>query len=175
SAIRGGRGGGWATAWFNLAGLITVLATINVGTYRFAIGAFGVGPLTSELDLAAQALGIVLITGSQAAINHLGIRATARLTDFSGYWILLVAPAVTVCLLVFAPGIVPAGRVGFENFSGTAGGGVWPVTERLAVLFALGILLPAYTITGFDASAHVSEETRGASANVPRGIVRSVM
>src|SRR4051812_4612997 len=42
-------------------------------------------------------------------------------------------------------------------------------------LFVLGFLLPAYTITGFDASAHASEETRDASRNVPRGIVRSVL
>jgi amino acid transporter len=41
-------------------------------------------------------------------------------------------------------------------------------------LFALGFLLPAYTITGFDASAHVSEETHDAPHLVPRGILRSV-
>src|SRR5918992_757804 len=35
AAILGGRGWGWATAWFNLAGLITVLAAINVGMYVF--------------------------------------------------------------------------------------------------------------------------------------------
>jgi amino acid transporter len=35
-------------------------------------------------------------------------------------------------------------------------------------------LLPAYTITGFDAPAHTAEETLGASRAVPRGIVRSV-
>src|SRR6202789_1124385 len=34
AAILGGRGWGWATAWLNLAGLITVLSAINVGTYR---------------------------------------------------------------------------------------------------------------------------------------------
>ena len=39
AALLGGRGWGWTTAWFNLAGLITVLAAINVGTYRFAVGA----------------------------------------------------------------------------------------------------------------------------------------
>ena len=39
AAILGGRGWGWATAWFNLVGLITVLAAINVGTLRFAVGA----------------------------------------------------------------------------------------------------------------------------------------
>jgi amino acid transporter len=39
----------------------------------------------------------------------------------------------------------------------------------------LGFLLPAYTITGFDASAHTSEETIGAAKHVPQGIVRSVL
>src|SRR5580692_9109724 len=64
AAILGGRGWGWTTAWFNLAGLITVLAAINVGTYRFALGALSPGPLSPAFDLAAQAIGVVLITGS---------------------------------------------------------------------------------------------------------------
>ncbi len=63
----------------------------------------------------------------------------------------------------------------FANHSGAAGGGVWPESASLARLFALGLLLPLYTMTGFDASAHAAEETVGASANVPRGIVRSVL
>jgi amino acid transporter len=33
---------------------------------------------------------------------------------------------------------------------------------------------PTYTITGFDASAHTSEETMHAAHNVPRGMLRSV-
>jgi amino acid transporter len=37
------------------------------------------------------------------------------------------------------------------------------------------MLLPAYTITGFDASAHAAEETRSAAQNVPRGIIHSVL
>src|SRR4051812_46474785 len=92
ASILGGRGWGWATAWFNLAGLVTVLAAINVGTYRFALGAFGPaeGSLSPWADYLLQAAGMILITGSQAAINHLGIGVTAKLTDFSGYWILLV-------------------------------------------------------------------------------------
>src|SRR5262245_36366027 len=175
SAILGGRGWGWATAWFNLAGLVTVLAAINVGTYRFAMASLGFGPIPAELDLAAQAIGVVLITASQAAVNHLGIVATAKLTDFSGYWILLVSAALTAGLLAFAPGVDPSRLWTFANFSGSAGGGVWPETEALVLLFALGALLPAYTITGFDASAHAAEETVGASASVPRGIVRSVL
>jgi len=177
SSILGGRGWGWATAWFNLAGLVTVLAAINVGIYRFALGAFGppAGSLSPWSDYLLQTACVVAITASQAAINHLGIGITARLTDFSGYWIILVASLLTVCLLAFAPSLDATRLVTFGNFSGTAGGGTWPRSERLLLLFALGALLPAYTITGFDASAHASEETVAAARSVPRGIVRSVI
>ena len=41
-SILGGRACGWVTAWFNLAGLVTVLAAINAGTYDFAVAAFDV-------------------------------------------------------------------------------------------------------------------------------------
>ena len=41
--------------------------------------------------------------------------------------------------------------------------------------FLSGLLLVCYTITGFDASAHTSEETRDAANNVPRGIVKAVI
>src|SRR5207342_2267020 len=38
----------------------------------------------------------------------------------------------------------------------------------------MGFLLTQYTITGFDASAHVSEETAGASKSAARGIWQSI-
>lgn len=176
ASILGGRGWGWTTAWFNLAGLITVLAAINVGTYRFAVAALGprIGLGAWALEPAAQALGVALITASHAAINHTGIRATTRLTDFSGYLIVIVAAALAVALVIYAPSLQPTRLLSFANHSGSRGGDVWPATENLLLLFALGILLPAYTITGFDAPAHTSEETIGASHAVPRGIVQSV-
>jgi amino acid transporter len=45
----------------------------------------------------------------------------------------------------------------------------------MVYLFLVGLLLPAYTITGFDASAHTSEETIDAARSVPRGMVRAVL
>ncbi len=173
AATLGGRGWGWATAWFNLAGLVAVLAAINVGTFRFALGAFApeVKP-TPGLQFAV----VAIITASHAIINHLGIRVTRVLTDFSGYWILAVSAVLTVALLVAAPSHDFERLITVTNYSGhpLAGDPVWPATSSIAWLFALGFLLPAYTITGFDASAHVSEETANAARNVPRGIVRSV-
>ncbi|HEV3165537.1 MAG TPA: amino acid permease, partial [Isosphaeraceae bacterium] len=96
------------------------------------------------------------------------------LTDLSGWLIVGVALGLTVALLAYAPGLDLARLVTFRNFSGTPGASVWPATTNLAWLFALGFLLPAYTITGFDASAHTAEETQSAARNVPLGMVRAV-
>ena len=175
AAILGGRGWGWTTAWFNLAGLITVLAAINVGTYRFAVGGLCSLPLSPQLDLIAQAIGVgsdhLFTSGYQSSGHrHDGpLDRLQRLLDSRGRGGSGGLPA-GLC-----PGLYPPRLVTFENFSGTAGGGVWPATEGLALLFALGALLPAYTITGFDASAHAAEETKAPPESVPQGIVRSVL
>lgn len=173
ASILGGRGWGWLTAWFNLAGLVTVLAAINVGTVQFMFGAFWP---QEKLTIWMQLILVVAITVTQAIVNHLGIRVTKVLTDFSGYWILLVAVVLTISLLAYASSWDFARLITFNNFSGLPTDEPnWPKTESLGWLFALGLLLPAYTITGFDASAHASEETIAASVNVPKGIVRSVL
>jgi amino acid transporter len=181
ASILGGRGWGWATAWFNLAGLVTILTSINVGTFLFLVrpagAVFGYDPDAADpgTRAAVQLAAVALMTASQALVNHLGIRATTRLTDFSGYLIMVMAAALTVAALAFAAEWDFGRLVTFANYSGPAGDNVWPATASTAWLFALGLLLPAYTITGFDASAHTAEETVGAAAQVPRGIVRSVL
>jgi amino acid transporter len=173
-SILGGRGYGWLTAWLNLIGLVTVLGAINVGTYTFFIGAFG-PTLGLENSFGLQAAFVIGITVVQAIINHVGIRATARLTDLSGYLIFAVSIALTLALLAYAPSWDFSRLWTFRNYSGPAGGDVWPATDSLLFLFGLGLLLPIYTITGFDASAHTAEETKDASRAVPRGIVTSVL
>jgi amino acid transporter len=173
AAILGGRGWGWVTAWFNLAGLATLLAAVNVGTYQFAFGA--IYP-DSEPDKTTQLIVVALITASQAVINHLGIRVTRVLTDLSGYVILFVTIVLIISLLAAAPELDFSRLWTFSNFSGLPEGEnpVLPRTESLLWLFALGFLHAAFTITGFDASAHAAEETVGATRHVPRGIVQSV-
>jgi amino acid transporter len=115
----------------------------------------------------------VLIT--QALFNHFGIRVTTMLTDFSGYLIFAVAAVLTIALLVFAPSIDIGRLFTFTNFTGDAGGGVWPATNSGIYAFLVGLLLTVYTITGFDASAHTSEETRDAARMVPRGMLQAVI
>jgi amino acid transporter len=174
SSILGGRFWGWLTAWFNLIGLITVLAAVNVGTFTFFVGAFGPA-LGIPAAQGPQFIFMIVVTAAQALINHLGIRLTSRLTDLSGYLILIGALILTVALLVYAPSHPVSRLWTFSNYSGPAGGGVWPKTSSPAFVFLLGLLLPLFTLLGRDASAHTAEETQGAARNVPRGIVSSVV
>jgi amino acid transporter len=176
SSILGGKGWGWATAWFNLGGLVFVTAAVNVGAYTLFVNF--VGPLLgidpARLTVTHQVIGVTLITASHAMFNHLGIRVTTVLTDFSGYWIFFVAVVLTLVMLVGAPGIEIGRLFTFANYGGSSGGGVWPESASLLRMTLLGLMWPIYTVTGFDASAHTSEETVDAARNVPRGILRSV-
>lgn len=174
-SILGSRFAGWVSAWLNLLGLVTVLGAINVGTFYFFLGTFGA--MFGLEDKLADRVGFVaVITGLQATVNHFGIRLTAKLTDFSGFLILGTAFALTVVCLASAPSWDFARLVTFSNFTGTEGAsGVWPVAVSGGMAFLLGLLLPIYTITGYDASAHTSEETINAPLSVPRGMVSSVL
>lgn len=176
SSILGGKTWGWLTAWLNLLGLVFVVAAINFGTwdpfFRTLIAPlFGVKP--DSLGWWDQTIFLAIITGSQALLNHRGIRITSKITDLSGYLIFVVTIILVVSLLVYSPVKIDFSRlVSFTNFTGIDGG-QWP-RQTMAMAFLSGLLLTAYTITGFDASAHTSEETHDAARNVPRGIIGSV-
>ena len=172
-SILGNRFTGWVTAWFNLLGLVTVLGAINVGTYYFFFGAFGPA-LGMQDTITVRVTASAVLTGIQALINHYGIGLTAKLTDFSGYLIFATALGLTVICLMSAPAFDFSRLYTFANYSGEAGANVWPAVSS-GWVFALGLLLPIYTITGYDASAHTSEETKNAAESVPRGIVSSVI
>jgi amino acid transporter len=173
SSILGTRFTGWVTAWFNLLGLVTVLGAINVGTYYFFFGAFG--PMLGMEDTITTRIGfLAVLTAVQALINHFGIGLTAKLTDFSGYLICATAIVLTLACLAVAPSYEFGRLFTFTNYSGEAGANVWPQVST-GWAFLLGLLLPIYTITGYDASAHTSEETRDAARSVPQGMVMSVV
>ncbi len=172
-SILGNRFTGWLSAWLNLLGLVTVLGAINVGTFYFTLGAFP--ELGLQDTLVHRVLFVAVITGGMALINHFGIRLTAMLTDISGYLIFFTAILMTVICLASADSYEFSRLWTFNNFPGTPGASaVWPNAVSPWMAFLLGLLLPIYTITGYDASAHTSEETIKAAHSVPRGMVSSV-
>jgi amino acid transporter len=188
ASLLGGRGYGWVAAWFNLLGLLFVVSSVNFGVFLLFRDLF----LGEVVGLDVKALGwvteapldqgwwtqtifIAAITVTQAWLNHVGIRATTILTDFSGYLIFVVAVLLTLGLVFYAPSLDFSRLFTFTNFSGEPGGGVWPTAlQSLTFVFLLGLLQGVYTVTGFDASAHTAEETRDAARTAPRGMIHSV-
>ena len=185
SSILGGRAWGWITAWLNMLGLIFVVASVNFGVYLLfqtliLSGVFGmdVSSWTSssigDHGWWVQSIFITLITISQALFNHFGIRTTTRLTDFSGYLIFVVAILLTLAMLWSVTNWDLSRLFTFVNNTGDLGGNVVPTSRGAFVAVLIGLLYPIYTITGFDASAHTSEETLRARYTVPRGMLHSV-
>jgi len=178
-SILGGRAWGWATAWFNLLGLVFVVSSVDVGVYflfkdLFLATALGVD--VSSWGPMHQAIIVGLLLVSQGLFNHYGIKLTTLLTDFSGYLIFAVAVLLIIILLVFSPVALDFSRIfTFTNFTGDTGGVVFPRTETAGFAFLLGLLFVLYTLTGYDASAHTSEETKDAQVNVPKGMWTAVL
>jgi amino acid transporter len=177
SSILGGRGWGWLCAWINLVGLIFVVASVNFGVYLLLkdlviTGVFGVD--TSAWGALQASAFVTVFAITQALFNHFGIKVTTMLTDFSGYLIFVVALILTISMLVWGASFDLSRLFAFVNNTGEPGGLVVPEPRTALVAFLIGLLYPLYTITGFDASAHTSEETINARVTVPKGMLHSV-
>ena len=155
-----------------------MVASVNFGVYDFffkglALPLLGVG--VSGFGYSHQIFYIALCTISQAILIYRFPKFTTKITDLSGYLIFIITIVLVLSLLAYHEGGLEFSRLfTFTNYTGTEGS-VWPKSEGMVFPFLLGLLLTVYTITGFDASAHTSEETRDAAKTVPKGIVSSVV
>ena len=102
------------------------------------------------------------------ALNLLNINLLARLNSFSAWWH-MIGVAIIVVVLIIVPTHHQSAAFVFTQTINNSGfpGESWGQASFWFV-FGLGLLLAQYTITGYDASAHMSEETRLASRR-PRG------
>ncbi|NOT05154.1 MAG: amino acid permease [Anaerolineales bacterium] len=180
SSHLGGKFWGWATAWFNLVGLICVVSSVDVLLYTVFFKDLLLGTVlgvdVSTFGYWHQFIFVAVVLISQAALNHYYIDITTKLTDLSGYVILGLTVILIITLFAFSPVAIDITRLWtFKNFTGDVGGAVVPFrTENVAFAFLLGLSYVCYTITGFDASAHTSEETQDAQVNVPKGMWTAV-
>ena len=91
-----------------------------------------------------------------------------QLTNVSG-WVQVIVVAIVGLALIVVPGKHQSASFVFGPFVNNTGWG-----SGLSVSL-LGLLLAQYTLTGFDASAHMTEETHDAARSGPRGIVNSIL
>lgn len=193
----GGYKWAWVTAWFNMIGQITITAGINFAAALYIVGAinrmFGANLPTDTYSTIAA---MVIIMIPQMLINIFGIRLTARLSDFSVWWHIGGVVIIALLLTLFGKHAQPfsflfqsqisvnpndlassfvAGPFTFNSLmmyipgmaSLYAAGGI-------GLAFVLGLLQAQWTYTGYDASAHVAEETVMARLNSAWGVFLSV-
>ncbi len=168
----------WFTGWFNLIGLVAVVASVdyacatflNVILSLYEVNIFGIN-FADESHILTETFGLfVLILLLHVTINIRNTHLLSRINSVSVWWHVLGVAAI-VLVLIF----VPDGHQSFSfvfghriNNSGFGSGMYW------FYVLPLGFLLTQYTITGFDASAHISEETHGASTAAAKGVWRSI-
>src|SRR5579859_923036 len=166
-AKRNGPAWSWFTGWFNFLGQVAVTAGIDFGA-AFFINAWlnlQFGTPTYHWVTILIFAAVLLVHG---LLNQFGIRLVALLNDVSVWWH-IVGVLIIVGVLVFAPSHHQSASFVFTSTFNTTG---WHSTFYVLLL---GLLLAQYTFTGYDASAHMTEETHAAARRGPRGIVMSIV
>jgi amino acid transporter len=179
----GGKGWSWMTGWFNIAGLIGIVASVAYGAAFFlnavlslySVDVFGINFADDLHILSETFLLFMIILALVTALNIFGDRALALLNNISVGWHLL-GVAVIIGLLVFVPDDHQSASFVFGeriNNSGLHEGSTGGLAFWFLVL-PVGFLLTMYTQTGYDASAHTAEETKDAAISAAQGVWRSV-
>jgi amino acid permease (GABA permease) len=170
AAKLGGKNGpawSWFTGWFNLLGQIGITAGIDFGLALFADAFFNALFNYPSTPFAIIVLYTVVLF-LHGLLNTFGIGLVALLNDISVWWH-LVGVAVIFLVLFFFPAHHQSAGFIFTKFVNNTGFGSG------IYVFLIGLLLAQYTFTGYDASAHMTEETHNAAVAGPRGIVWSIV
>ena len=160
---------GWLTGWLNLVGLIAVIAGVDYGFatfFTFTVSLFNPAWSIENLGLVFIVFLVTVIT--HVMINVFGAKIIHWMQNVNVYWH-VVGVAAIVLILVFIPEQHQSLEWMFTTQINNSG---W--TSYWFYVLPLGFLLTQYTITGFDASAHVSEETSNASVAAAKGIWQSI-
>jgi amino acid transporter len=163
----------WFTGWFNLLGQIGVIASVDYALAIFIgyfIRMFDDGFRLTALTVFGIFVAVLIAHG---LLNTFGVKLVKLLGDISVWWHVAGVAIIFMVLMFSGSNKRGLGHVLDGGQDGVLAG--WSGKGFVMVyMFGLGLLLAQYTITGFDASAHVSEETVGARVEAPKAIVRAI-
>lgn len=162
----------WTTGWFNLLGQVAVTTAITFGCAQLISTTATVNG--AYTPTAGKTVGIyAALLVSHGTLNTFGVGILRYLNNTS---VILHSVGVTcfaIAVLAKAPTHQTAKFVFASFYDGTGDPG-WSARASPAYVAVCGILIGQYTITGYDASAHLSEETQNAAWNAPLGVLMSV-
>ncbi len=160
----------WACGWFNLVGQVAVTASIDYGLATFVgffISLYYPNAHSTKAGWVLVWYAIVLFL--HGLINTYRVQIVSGIANVSAWWH-LIGTLFIVGMLLIVPSHHQSVSYLFhhENLTGWTG----PFAGVYA--FSIGLLLSQYTLTGYDASAHMTEETLGAATGGPKGIIRAI-
>lgn len=172
----GGAKAGFYTGWLNLIGLVSVTASVGYGVTGFInniIGLYSPSYATHFMGgdyIKQQFVLFLIVIGFATLVNIYSAKLLAAFNNISVWWHVFGAAAI-IGILVFGTSKHQTLNWMFTtkiNNSGFSDHTYW------YLVLPLGFLLTQYTITGFDASAHLSEETHDAHISAAKGIWKSI-
>jgi amino acid transporter len=169
----------WFTGWFNLIGLVAIVASVDYACATFLnalLGLYGLHfifnfattSIQSNLDHVFALFALILFL--HGIFNVFSSPLVSLFNRISVWWHVLGVAAIVVILIAVpshhqSVAFVFGHRINASGFSSSM---YW------FYILPVGFLLTMYTFTGYDASAHLSEETRGASQAAAKGVWRSI-
>src|SRR6266567_978401 len=185
AAKLGGAGWSWFTGWFNMVGLVGIVAGVGYGAaiflnavlalYGVTIGSINFATADPSAILHHTFVLFLCILVLYTVVNIFADRLLGLFNNISVWWHVL-GVLVIIGILAFVPdhhqsaGFVFGHRLNNTGFHGGAvGGAFWWL-----YILPVGFILTMYTQTGYDASAHTAEETRGAALGAAKGVWKSV-
>jgi amino acid transporter len=175
----GGVKAGYYTGWLNLIGLLAIDASVAYGCATFFDGTLGFFDTSYTAgNLNHIFLYFLVVLALVAMVNIFSSHLLAIINNVSVWWHVIGAAAVVVILLFFlkdGASHSSAKEVFTGTYNGTGlFGGHTHGAGFIFYVFPLAAILTQYTITGYDASAHLSEETHSAADSAAKGIWRSI-
>ncbi|KAJ9708283.1 hypothetical protein PVL29_000374 [Vitis rotundifolia] len=164
----------WLTGWFNIVGQWAVTTSIDFSLAQMIQviillstgGANGGGYEASKYVVIAFHGGVLLM---HAILNSLPISVLSFFGQLAAAWN-IVGVFVLMILIPLVATERASAKFVFTYFNTDSAEGI----NSKAYIFVLGLLMSQYTLTGYDASAHMTEETKSADVNGPRGIISAI-
>ena len=157
----------YATGWFNCIG--------NVAGDAFMSWAFAVSCSAAlkvlgyeELSTNSMVLISVAVNALWAFQNLLRVDIQGWMNNFGSFWQIATTAAVLGVLIVgngVSGGVAATPSQVFSTFYNNTG-----FQSPVYVVF-IGVLLSAFSFTGYEAVSHMAEETKDAEKAIPKGIM----
>lgn len=164
----------WLTGWFNIVGQWAVTTSVDFSLAQLiqviillsSGGHNGGGYAASKYVVICFHGGILVV---HAILNSLPISYLSFFGQLSAAWNILGVFLLMILVPTITTEKASADFV-FTHFNTDNGKGI----SSKVYIFVLGLLMSQYTLTGYDASAHMTEETKNADENGPKGIISSI-